>query len=338
MRRVVLLSAAFALAALAVAMTARAPAAQDTSPEANAACRSEGASIAAAALPETVELEDCPIGGAVITDNGVGTVVPDPGQSIYVEALTTDGAQELEVTRYRNGTVELEHVGDETEDAQRARGVARAARSPGECRDRAFTDQNHRVESEPTLSWYFNSSTTPGELSASGALQAIEGAGANITNARNKCGLGDPVTASLSYAGDTTAHAQMNENGRCSGPDRETVVSFGRLPDGTLAVTCTVMIVIADAYDPVVASDVLINDVHHRWTTNPGARSCRSNFDLESVMTHERGHTFGLGHVRETSHAKLTMSERIRSCQSAERTLGRGDWLGLEKKYSQPTP
>ena len=63
-----------------------------------------------------------------------------------------------------------------------------------------------------------------------------------------------------------------------------------------------------------------------------------SRYDVEGVMTHERGHTFGLGHVPEASHAKLTMSERIRSCQSSERTLGLGDVRGLEKKYPSPLP
>ena len=86
MSRLVLFAAAFALAALAVGVIVRALAAQTTSPGADEACRSDGASIPAAALPETIELEDCPNGRRVITDNGVGTVLPAPGQSIYVDS------------------------------------------------------------------------------------------------------------------------------------------------------------------------------------------------------------------------------------------------------------
>jgi hypothetical protein len=334
-RRVVLLAAAFALAALAGAMIARSPAAQDTSPETDAACRSGGASIPAATLPETVELEDCPIGGAVITDNGVGTVVPDPGQSIYVEAMTTDGAQELEVTLYRSGTVELEHVGDETEDAREERSITTSASSPGECRDRAYTSRD--IEVKPTLTWYFNKGTTPDELTPGGALDAIDRAGTNITNTRNNCRLGDNVTATLSYEGDTTADAQLDENGNCSNPDLESVVSFGRLPAAALAVTCTRWPASPDPDGdyPVRSSDIMINKAHHKWTTRPGARSCKSRYDLQGVVTHERGHTFGLGHVSESAHGKLTMSERNNGfCQSSERTLGRGDVLGLKEKYS----
>ena len=76
MRRLALLAAAFALATLAAGMVVQAPTAQTASPE---ACRSEQAVIPATELPETVDLEDCPIGGSVITDNGVGTVLPAPG-------------------------------------------------------------------------------------------------------------------------------------------------------------------------------------------------------------------------------------------------------------------
>ena len=55
---------------------------------------------------------------------------------------------------------------------------------------------------------------------------------------------------------------------------------------------------------------------------------------MESTVTHERGHTFGLAHVSERRHGKLTMSSDSEgACQTSERTLGRGDVLGLARKY-----
>jgi hypothetical protein len=67
---------------------------------------------------------------------------------------------------------------------------------------------------------------------------------------------------------------------------------------------------------------------------NPTAASCRNRYDLEAVMTHERGHTFGLNHVSESGHGNLTMSTQINGpCQLTERTLGWGDVLGLDNKY-----
>lgn len=326
MRTLILLCATITLVAIIMGTTARTPAAQTTSPE---ACRSGEGPIPAASLPETVRLENCPIGGRVITDHGVGTVLPAPGQSIYVDSLTTEGSQELEVTRYRNGTVELKYVGDESQNEPEIG----TASSPGECSDGAYDDLSRKVKGD--LLWYFNPRTTPGELSRKAAVRAIRKGTANITNTRNNCRLGDrvPSYVSMAYNGSTRDRAQVGTGGGCSGNDKKTVVSFGRLPKTALAVACTV-VALESGYDRVHWSDIMINKTSVNWTTRPNARSCKRRFDLASTVTHERGHTFGLGHVSESSHGKLTMSARSNgTCQSSERSLGRGDVLGLGNKY-----
>ncbi len=48
---------------------------------------------------------------------------------------------------------------------------------------------------------------------------------------------------------------------------------------------------------------VQLNKADHDWTTNPGAASCSEQFSVKAVMTHERGHTFGLGHVGRAATA-----------------------------------
>jgi len=144
--------------------------------------------------------------------------------------------------------------------------------------------------------------------------------------------MGDRVPAGLVYEGKT-GHGANVDGLSCRDNDGNSVVTFGDLPSGILAVTCNWGIV-RPGYDDTVASDIKINKTNARWTTSPRSGSCRGMYDLEGVMTHERGHTFGLGHVSETGHGNLTMSTSLNGpCQMAERSLGRGDVLGLGEKY-----
>lgn len=106
------------------------------------------------------------------------------------------------------------------------------------------------------------------------------------------------------------------------------MVGFGRLPLGTLAVTCTWF---DTGTRSAVESDVRFNRKHRWYATRPAG--CSGRFGIQAVMTHERGHTFGLGHVSEQSHGRLTMSTRIRACEEGPKTLGRGDVRGLRAKY-----
>ena len=329
MRALDLLCTAVALAALAV-VTTRAPAQTDGGTY--EACRSGEDAISASELPETVRLARCPVGERVLTDNGVGTVLPAPGQSIHVDATTTEGPQELEVTRYRNGTVGLDHVGDETEAIRGGREIG-ATGGPGECSDGAFTRRKHEVY--VVLRGYYNPQTTPDELSRKGAVRAVKKGTSDITNTRNKCGLGDriPSDIGMSYEGSIKARAQIGTGGNCNGQDRKSVISFGTLSENTLAVTCTESHKIKGKWH-TKWSDIMLDKAHHNWTTRPNARSCGGKYDVESTVAHERGHTFGLDHVSESSHGNLTMSGLSNGpCQMSERSLGRGDVLGLGKKY-----
>lgn len=183
------------------------------------------------------------------------------------------------------------------------------------------------------LGYRFNRSTTPRKLNRDAAEGAVNTAGTNITGTRNNCRLDDGVPAELTHLGDTDAVANLSGNECDRNSDRNNVVSFGDLPGGTLATTCIWFVPNPADYDEVTESDIKVNRADFKWTTNPRPRKCRNRYDVQSVMTHEWGHTFGLGHVGEKDHGKLTMSPRIRACQKSERTLGRGDVLGLNRRY-----
>jgi hypothetical protein len=327
MRRLLACGLALALAALAVTTLARTPEAQ-TEARVLEACEPGKQEIDARALPAVVDPGRCPVAGRTIQDGGVGSVVPPPGESVHAEVLTTTGADELEVERRHNGTVELGLVG---EDAEAAGGLAKAG-GPGECSDPEFTDGIRRVPEDSPIRYKINRASKPSELRSGDAVNAIRRAGARVVNTKGNCRMGDRVPAGLIYEGKTGQ--TTNTSGlTCLANDGNSVVAFGDLPSGILALTCN-WAPVQPGYDDTVASDIKINKGDVRWTTSPSSRSCRGMWDLEGVMTHERGHTFGLGHVAEAGHGNLTMSTTINgTCQMAERSLGRGDVLGLGNKY-----
>ena len=292
--------------------------------------------IDAAKLPSTVDPDKCSIRGREIVDGDIGTELPEPGTGIYAEVVTTEGPQELLVTHEKDGSIGLSHTGPDldagdSQDQAQPFSTDRSASSTSKgCGDRAYNNLRYKVESG--LRYKYNRGTTPSELSRRGATNAIRGGTINITNTRNPCRLGDRVPVGFSYAGKTARRADVG-SGRCTKSDGQSVVSFGRLSKGTLGITCTIF-QIRNGLDKVIASDLQINKTSAKWTTNPSARSCRRKYDLKGLVTHERGHTFGLGHVSERYHGALTMSPFVEGyCQTSERSLGRGDVIGLARKY-----
>lgn len=212
------------------------------------------------------------------------------------------------------------------DDLRLAAGASRAGQQqavalsavPSPCRDNAYRLSGGRWTR--TLKWSFRASSTPAGLSRSSALSVIKRSFGNITRARNDCGRADRVGASASYLGTTSAKA------RCNSMDGRNVVGFKSLPADVLARTCWWV-----TGGRIVEADIQINS-SYRWATS--LSGCRGQPMLEAVMTHEVGHAFGMGHVGEGKHGRLTMSRYLDGlCNNQEATLGVGDMLGLEKLY-----
>ncbi len=201
---------------------------------------------------------------------------------------------------------------------------AAAAKARPACSDSAFNLYGGRWHS--TLRWSFRASSTPGYLSQGAVANVLKKAFSNITSANNDCGRPDNVSATSAYDGTTSRRPSVGSMGRCSRSDGVNVIGFGSLPYGVLAVTCTRF-----QNNRIIETDVRINTRFH-WALSKA--SCSGDELLEPTMTHELGHSYGLDHVGERRHGRLTMSSASDgSCNDAESTLGLGDMLALEQLY-----
>ncbi len=206
---------------------------------------------------------------------------------------------------------------------------------------------------ENDLYWVANTPSFPGYLDVDRAIGSLRGGGNNIQYGYNNCGIPDRAPNQfLHYTGTTANGGDINaDTGKCDGfSDFRSTVGFGNLPrqsdgDRTLAYAC-------QYYEPfdIGRNDVYDSDIRFNkgdsveWTTRgdddvrcSDGISGNNPYGLEAIMTHERGHTFGIAHVDEQSSGLLTMSESSEGpCQSSESTLGRGDLRSLNIVYNNP--
>jgi len=202
--------------------------------------------------------------------------------------------------------------------ARSAAGSAGGGGGPAPCADPAYRKIGGAWQN--TYAWSFQSSSTPRGLNKTSVRNVLKRSFSNITGARNDCGMPDTVSATHIFLGATTSRA------RCDQRDQRNVVGFRPLELGVLAVTCFWM-----SNGRMLEADVQINS-NESWALS--MNSCQDEAMLEATMTHEAGHVFGLDHVGERKHGRLTMSPFLDGpCNNGEATLGEGDVLGLSELY-----
>ena len=277
-----------------------------------------GGRVAAAALPARLAAGTCEADGVTIADGPASVVLPERGTGVAASVLTTTGAHVLRVARAADGSVTIER---DLPAALAPEASAQAAASA--CSSSAFVKLGYRVGT--TYRWRYNAANAPANVRA-GALTALKAATSAITNGNDGCGIAGKPRVGHAFAGTTAAAPGVSASGGCGVADRTSVTGWKSLTSGALAVTCTRW---AGTGNVVTESDAALN-TRYAWVT--GTAACSNALDLQGVVTHERGHTFGLGHAPD---ADLTMYPSLPYCDPKWRTLGRGDLLGLFSIYGR---
>ncbi|MEU4999207.1 matrixin family metalloprotease [Streptomyces sp. NPDC021622] len=291
-------------------------------------CDSESdRAVPADVIGRTVSLADCDLRGRLIKVGDLGVRVPTQENKgvTYSVQLADDAApdQPLSINVRR-------HDGKVTTTVRRADDPAAGAKSaPAKCDDGeyAFSKDGDSWDDDP-MEWRFNQGSVPGYLDAETIRNEVTESADNVDFGRNNCGLAEDLDSDdATYEGTTDSGTNIGLES-CDDDDGDSVVAFGDRRAGVLATTC--------AYESwwfgwyIDEADIEINDNQSEAPFLRAGNACLSEFYLESTMTHEFGHAFGLGHV-PSGHENLTMAPTADVCSNDKSYLGKGDYNGLHE-------
>ncbi|MCX4821881.1 matrixin family metalloprotease [Streptomyces sp. NBC_01142] len=319
-------------------------------------------------LPAGSSVIGCGAVGRVVTYDGTGVTVPEPGTAVSISALAPDGSTHgftLEVAAdgkvsYDLGgadadsstagsdvpdvlsnaaatAADLSHESDSTDaDAPDTTATgetevadADSSAAADACSDGAYSTDDRKEYG--TYEWWIGDGGMPGSLSREDAREAFWDAIDNITGSSNNCGYSDQVPAKHHYRAPTSFEADINSRTQCTDRDTLSTWDAGDLGSGVVAATCSWTWPMPGVKNDLREADVRFNTADYDFTNKPTSR-CSNKYDIRSVGTHEAGHVFGLGHVG-SGHQNLTMYTNSFTCTTKARTLGKGDVMGLRSIY-----
>ena len=198
------------------------------------------------------------------------------------------------------------------------------AGDPPACKDRTFNLERHKWQK--ALRYHVNLSKMPKRFHKKTVIKQIKAANGHMRKGTNSCGKPKLKTPRSRYLGRTSKKPNVTAGGPTCGKGNTTnVVGFANLPGGLLGWTCYWYI-----GGRMVGTDMLIDNGPSLATKLPS--QCSNLWDFEGTVTHEWGHSYGMGHTGD-GHSNLTMQHLLTPCSTYARTLGLGDWLGMKKMY-----
>jgi len=280
----------------------------------------------ACSIPNTIRLSDlstistsCSYKvSAIELPDGRQFPIPDPGYSVTLHTLVVEGedsANDVSIDRSRSGEVTV-LLGDAIAQAEiESRMNSSSTRA-------SCTDSYNLLGFSwaGSYGWKYNSENQP----SSSALDQLQAGGSRWGGFMSVCNTTLRSNATSKYQGTTSDTPLVNADLTCGfSIGGQSIVGFGPLPTGTLAATCTWRLLSLP-----VKSDQKYNS-NYSWNVSLG---CSGNvYDLRGVATHEMGHSFGLGHVDQSSG--LVMKPASGPCETGQRDLGYGDALGIAALY-----
>ena len=266
-------------------------------------------------------------GTAVVVPDGRTFAVPAPGTSVAASSVAAPGAEELADVVVSNagasgiavriGTGWRGAPAAVTRERSALATRVAAAAPAASCGSSAYSKLGYRWTD--SIDWYYNSNSQ--RVYGLTALQR----GANAWNGTlTACGRTRTSDADNTYVRVAKQAPGVTSTGGCTQSNRYSVSGWGTLPTGTLGLTCV-----------WYRGDGTAVEADQRYSTRylwNSATSCSgARFDLRAVATHEWGHSYGLGHTADDTG--LVMAPSGGYCDTASRTLGLGDVLGIGALY-----
>jgi hypothetical protein len=290
-------------------------------------------------LPE-ISCSPAADGGIVLTaGDGWSVPLPSPGMQVTQTAALPAGHTEFIVRRTTAGEVEALFVDTSTDHGDHgtspdpvdddAPGPYQGG-APDRCADARWSSLGHWVYGP--MAWSYNPTGAPTGVVSTSEAAFVAGYD-NVAAGRDGCNVERTALLTVqAYLGTTTVPTDVSASRTCTSYDGVNVAGWVRGGTGYLGLACVWSYVDAGHGPGAIDADIVLNTAY-AWSTGPTFSG--SQYDVSSVVAHEAGHVFGLGHAGDSAHpSQLTMSgSGVYAGSIYARLLGAGDLQGLTAMY-----